>query len=611
MVMKGIAATVGAEGRRDFFWLDSGYGMMASSPARGLGFNLRRGGIFTSPPVAVASMARRPRIFDLEAFSSDSEPETPSRVEDDAEREEAFAADDGPASAALTPERFGGLGGLGGLGGTGPLTQRIDLFGLGLDYAMYHKSFWGVHDEDSLSPWFRLGGIFVSAPAAIAWAGNRVDVFGLGTDHAMFTKTRTGSSWTSEWQRLGGAFTSAASLVSRGPNQLDIFARGADFTLRGNQTDGATWFGWQNHGGALASPPVAVSWGSDRIDVFAIFRDGALWHRWWDGQIWNEWESLGGNYAGEPAVASWGVGRLDVFVMGALDRKLHHHWFSGDTWSLPETMDLRTLAPMAESATVISAAPNRLELFVPIDDNLRQIRRGVWNGETWEFGSTGAAFKMPCRYRFSVDHIRVHTTRARNNDTDAAMAAVAAGNVKTRINTQWIGKIGGIESPKESQTNLLDFEPVTVDLAEPMSFSYLVVNNGHAPKDKILAALASAGDSLSLAGSSSMEEDIAKGVAQFVTIRIQAALTISIPVVGSIVGKIESWLLGKLTDAIFESCDGIVAVEMRAMLGRDLFMMTDNGRNTIQVTTRHPGTDSPFLCGAKSVYDVTWRIKPL
>ena len=107
------------------------------------------------------------------------------------------------------------------------LTQRIDLFGLGLDYAMYHKSFWGVHDEDSLSPWFRLGGIFVSVPAAIAWAGNRVDVFGLGTDHAMFTKTRTGSSWTSEWQRLGGAFTSAASLVSRGPNQLDIFARGA------------------------------------------------------------------------------------------------------------------------------------------------------------------------------------------------------------------------------------------------------------------------------------------------------------------------------------------------------------------------------------------------
>jgi hypothetical protein len=152
---------------------------------------------------------------------------------------------------------------------------------------------------------------------------------------------------------------------------------------------------------------------------------------------------------------------------------------------------------------------------------------------------------------------------------------------------------------------------VTVDLAEPMSFSYLVVNNGHAPQDKVLAALANAGNSLSLAGSSSMQEDIAKGIVKIVAVKILAAIAISVPVVGSILSAVESWLMGKLTDAVFQSCDGVVAVELRAMLGRDLFILTNNGRKTVTVTTNHPGTDSPTGCGANSNYDVIWTIRPL
>jgi hypothetical protein len=144
-----------------------------------------------------------------------------------------------------------------------------------------------------------------------------------------------------------------------------------------------------------------------------------------------------------------------------------------------------------------------------------------------------------------------------------------------------------------------------------MSFSYLVVNNGHADEDKVLAALAAAGDSLSLAGSSSMQEDIAKGIAKFLSVKIVGAISLSLPVVGSILGMIESWVLGKLTDAVFESCDGVVAVELRAMMGRDLFILTDNGRKTVTVKTRHPGTNSPTSCGANSDYEVTWTIKPL
>ncbi len=578
--MKGIAATVGGGGRRDFFWLDQNYAMNTQSPVRGGGFNLNFGGIFTSVPVAAAALAHPPIVANPGAVLGS------------------------PMAAGPAVRPIGPIGGL-------PATHRLDLFGLGLDYAMYHKRFWGTFDRnDNQNPWQNLGGIFTSAPAAIAWANERVDVFGLGTDHAMYQKTAIGNgAWSANWQRLGGTFTSAASLVVTG-NQLNLFARGNDFTCRGNHSDGTTWFGFQNHGGSLASPPVAVSWGPARIDLFAIFHDGALWHRWWDGQIWNEWESLGGNYVGEPAAVSWAPGRLDVFVTGASDRALHHHWFAGDTWSVPEVLNIGVNPGdgLGESPTAISLAPNQIEVFVPTLHN--QIRSVTWNGAAWSARSEGASLRIPQRYAFSVDEVIVRTTRSLLTDTDAAVASVLAGNAPVLTAVQWIGDTGGPD-PKQNQTNLLAFTPVTVDLAEPMSFSYTVVNNGHADQAKILAALKSGSNALALAGSSSMQEDIGKGIAKIVTVALEGAIKVNIPVVGSVLGAIENWLLGKLTDIVFANCDGLVAVEMRAMMGRDLHILTNNGRTKLTVTTTHHGTDSATGCGANSVYDVTWSITPL
>ena len=143
--MKAIAATkLGS--RRDFFWLDNNYSMNTQSPVMGAGFNLNFGGIFTSPPAAVMMNAHAPVVIHPVA--------------------------DPNAAPATGPV-------------IGPLTPRLDLFGLGLDYAMYHKRFWGAFDQnDFQTPWQSLDGIFTSAPAAIDWGNERVDVFGLGLDHA-------------------------------------------------------------------------------------------------------------------------------------------------------------------------------------------------------------------------------------------------------------------------------------------------------------------------------------------------------------------------------------------------------------------------------------------
>lgn len=603
--MKGIAVTPRAGSHRDFFWLDDGFAMHASSPARGLGFDLNFGGIFTSVPVAVATLATRSPV--LSANTHGLGPvaavgKAPAAVTGEA----AATTIQGPSSKATAGQDL--VRPVGGLDNA-LQSNRIDLFGLGLDYAMYHKRVWGVVDQSDPSPWQSLGGTFISAPAAVVW-GDRLDVFGLGTDHALYTRQAVGDLWPGTWQRLGGTFTSAASLVVQGPQRLDVFVRGADFTLRTNHTDGTTWFGWQNLGGMLASPPVALHSSPDRLDVFAVFKDGALWHRWRDSELWNDWESLGGSYVGEPAAVSTRAGTIDAFVVHAADRQLHQLRFVNETWSLPRQVSTGASAGvgLAESPSVLATGSDQFELLLPMSDH--KLRLAIWNGQNWTSSSTGASFRMPSRYRLSVDQVKVDTTRSLRSDTDAAAATVAAGNAGALTKTQWIGDFGGASEPKTSQTNLLQFNQITVDLAEPMSFSYIVINNGHGDQAKILTTLASAGDALSIAGSTSMQEDIAKGVVKFVSVQILAAIAVTIPVLGSVLGAIESWLLDELTGLVFAKCDGIVAVELRAMIGRDLFIMTDNGRKSVTVTTLHAGTPASG-CGADSKYEVTWTIHPL
>jgi hypothetical protein len=57
--MKGIAATVGAGGQTNHFWLDGGFGMRAEYPAG----ELLLGGVFTSVPAAITAMARGPLLI--------------------------------------------------------------------------------------------------------------------------------------------------------------------------------------------------------------------------------------------------------------------------------------------------------------------------------------------------------------------------------------------------------------------------------------------------------------------------------------------------------------------------------------------------------------------
>ena len=542
--MNGITATFSAANQLDMFWLDSDFAMYHKS-GDGTQWDLgweHLGGIFTSVPEAVASDTTQPNV-----------------------------------------------------------PRRLDVFGLGLDYAMYHKRWEGTQWP---SDWESLGGIFMSEPAAFARPGDRIDVFGVGLDYAMYHRVWNGR-WSTGWERLGGTFSSTASIVSWDPGRLDVFARGADFTLRHRSLTGSTWFSeWQNLGGSLASPPVAVSWGQNRIDVFAIGTDSGLCHRWWDGNIWNDWESLGGSLTATPSAVTWGPDRLDVFALGT-DGGIYHYWFHDQAWSGRELFraDGQAGGSFTSGPTAISPAPNRINVLAPGTDS--NIYDKVWDGTEWKplgwnfNGSTH--FRLPTRYRFSVDRVHITTTRSLHTDTDSGQVSIAVGNWPIQTDA---GYIGDFEGNQESQLNF-NFVPVTVELCEAVIFNYLIVNNGHADQKTLDSALVKAGTSITDDSVKSVSKSLAAGVGAIVAVELVGGVLA--PVIGSLLGSLVGWLLGQLGDIIFADCDGLVAGEQIVLSGRDLHIKTANG-GSLSVTTTHPGTDTPEGCGANSQYEVTWSI---
>jgi hypothetical protein len=268
---------------------------------------------------------------------------------------------------------------------------------------------------------------------------------------------------------------------------------------------------------------------------------------------------------------------MDVFATGT-DGAVYHFWWSDETWYGPESFQ----GDMTSAPTAISVSPNHLNVLAPGKD--QNIYHRAFDGAGWTpafWDELGGHVVLPTRYRFSVDFVTCDEPRSFISDTDTAQATISPGNWPLQSISQAIGDIGGTH-PSQAQTNLLNFEPVTVELCEDVSFNYIVVNNGHADQVSLDTALISAGSALASAG-------------------IKAATG------SSILGAVAGWLLGKLGSFLFQDCDGIVAVEQVTFSGRDLHLKTENNELGAVITV-HPGTDSPSGCGGNSQYEVTWSI---
>ena len=281
-------------------------------------------------------------------------------------------------------------------------SNRLDIFGLGLDKQMFHKA-WAASWYPSPAGWEALGGRFNSPPAVASWGDNRLDIFGLGTDYQMYHKAWAGGWHPSPtgWEALGGRFNSPPAVASWGSGRLDIFGLGTDNQMY-HKAWAAGWYpsptGWEALGGRFNSPPAVVSWGDGRLDIFALGTDDQMFHKAWSNGWYpspTAWEPLGGRFTSVPAVAAWGYNRLDIFGLGT-DLQMYHKAWGGSWYPSPtgwEPLGGRFNSPPA----VVSWGDGRLDIFALGTDD--QMFHKAWsNGwypspTAWE--PLGGAFTGP------------------------------------------------------------------------------------------------------------------------------------------------------------------------------------------------------------------------
>jgi hypothetical protein len=130
----------------------------------------------------------------------------------------------------------------------------------------------------------------------------------------------------------------------------------------------------------VSSDPAAVSWAKGRIDIVAKLPDGNFWHKYYEDG-WSGWiDNLGSplhTVNPNPTISTWGTNRLDVFVVGPLESRIYHKWWSKrwsderdgfpGGWEPLSKIDLdspeETLQIVSDAAAV-SSGTDRIDIFV-------------------------------------------------------------------------------------------------------------------------------------------------------------------------------------------------------------------------------------------------------
>jgi hypothetical protein len=201
----------------------------------------------------------------------------------------------------------------------------------------HHKAWDGSRWLPSHSGWDRLGGVVSGDPAVCSWGANRLDVFVLGTDGALYRKWWDGAHWGPSgtgFESLGGALWGSPVAVAAASNSLDVYGCGVDGALNRRRWDGAQWRAWERLGDErVFLPAVVASQGS--VHVFGVGSAGNVLHKRWDGANWHPsattYDNLGGGIWNGPSAVVDG-NTVDVFVRGT-DNQIYLNTWNGSAWS--------------------------------------------------------------------------------------------------------------------------------------------------------------------------------------------------------------------------------------------------------------------------------------
>lgn len=240
--------------------------------------------------------------------------------------------------------------------------------------------------------------------------------------------------------------------------------------------------------------------------------------------------------------------------------------------------------------------------------------RKILTGSTWEplnWWQMGDKVRLPSQYRISIDLIRCNRPRSLDNDTVTGQCTLKVGNWPNAVGvdtwplrplTQRQGDLGNT-AIDEGQTNLMHYDPVTIELHETAAFNYTFVNSnkpGHAIEEALEA------QALDLAGKAVKSAvDAASSGIGLSAVQVGA---LAAPLTGSLLGILTGYLIDQLHGIVEDKCHGTVAIEQYVRRGDELQKMTIGGQ-PVKMAVEHKGEDSPTLCGKKSEYTVSWSIR--
>jgi len=232
-----------------------------------------------------------------------------------------------------------------------------------------------------------LDGNIVGFPTACSPDGSRMDVFALGTDKAMWHKTWDGTKWK-DWKTkdsptgAAGGLKFSPSCVSWGPKRIDCFAVGNNDGVLYQKTYDNAWKDWASQGGNLADTPSCVSQAVNMLDCFARGIDNKLYQKSWNnGVMVFDWKGLGDNViASAASCASMAQGKIDCFALGADGSIMQYNIGGAGGWS--------SLAGKFQDApSAVSLGNNQMEVWAHEADGT--VKRKAFNAAWGDWAAVG------------------------------------------------------------------------------------------------------------------------------------------------------------------------------------------------------------------------------
>ncbi|KAK6071400.1 hypothetical protein SCUP234_09714 [Seiridium cupressi] len=151
--------------------------------------------------------------------------------------------------------------------------------------------------------WNDRGGSFIGEPVVVSPSDDRIDFFGIGRDYAMYHFSWSNSSGYTDLENLNGSWASIPSVVKMSDERLDVVALGTDGNLKQRALVGLDWQKeWQDLGVMARSAPLAIRFNStSSIGIFALGSSGELLRGDYEINTDGSWQtmtdvqSVGGN----------------------------------------------------------------------------------------------------------------------------------------------------------------------------------------------------------------------------------------------------------------------------------------------------------------------------